>query len=86
MPRAAIDGKGAVGALRRADPVLGQLMRVVGPFALDVQRTASVFQVLSEAIVSQQLSAKAADTIYARVRRRRGRRTAHRHRHPQHAR
>ena len=68
MPRAPIDGKAAVSALRRADPVLGQLMRVVGPFALDVQRTAGVFQVLSEAIVSQQLSAKAAETIYTRVR------------------
>ena len=66
--KAAIDGRAATAALRRADPVLGQLMRVVGPFALDVQRTASVFQVLSEAIVSQQLSAKAADTIYGRVR------------------
>ncbi len=43
-------------------------MRLVGPFTLNVQRTASVFQVLSEAIVSQQLSAKTADTIYARVR------------------
>jgi 3-methyladenine DNA glycosylase/8-oxoguanine DNA glycosylase len=68
MPRAAIDGKAAVATLRRADPILGQLMRVVGPFALDVQRTASVFQVLSEAIVAQQLSAKAAVTIYGRVR------------------
>jgi len=68
VARAAIDEKSAVGLLRRADPVLGQLMRLVGPFTLNVQRTASVFQVLSEAIVSQQLSAKAADTIYARVR------------------
>ena len=63
MPRAAIDGKAATTALRRADPAMGQLIRVVGPFALEVRRTASVFQVLSEAIVSQQLSAKAADTI-----------------------
>ena len=43
-------------------------MRGRRPVSLDVQRTASVFQVLSEAIVFQQLSAKAAETIYARVR------------------
>ena len=62
---------------------MGQLIRVVGPFVLEVRRTASVFQVLSEAIVSQQLSAKAADTIYARVRAAAaGRWTAHGRRHP----
>ena len=62
-----IDGPKAIRALRRTDPVLGDLMKVVGPLRLDVKTTTSVFAVLSEAIVYQQLNGRAAETIYGRV-------------------
>jgi DNA-3-methyladenine glycosylase II len=62
-----IDGPKAIRALRRADPVLGDLIKVVGPLRLDVKTTTSVFAVLSEAIVYQQLNGRAAETIYGRV-------------------
>ena len=39
----------------------------MGPFRLQLQRTPSVFGALAEAIVYQQLSGKAAATIFARV-------------------
>ena len=63
----AIDGPKAVRALRRTDPVLGGLTKLVGPFALDVKHTSSVFSVLAEAIVYQQLTGRAAETIHGRV-------------------
>jgi methylated-DNA-[protein]-cysteine S-methyltransferase len=53
--------------LRAADPALGKLIDSVGPFRLQLQRTPSVFGALAEAIVYQQLSGKAAATIFARV-------------------
>jgi O-6-methylguanine DNA methyltransferase len=53
--------------LRAADPALAQLIDSVGPFRLQLQRTPSVFGALAEAIVYQQLSGKAAATIFARV-------------------
>ncbi len=62
-----IDGPKATRALRRADPVMGDLMKVVGPLRLDVKSTTSVFAVLSEAIVYQQLNGRAAETIHGRV-------------------
>jgi 3-methyladenine DNA glycosylase/8-oxoguanine DNA glycosylase len=39
----------------------------VGPFALELKKTSTMFAMLSEAIVYQQLSGKAAATIYGRV-------------------
>jgi 3-methyladenine DNA glycosylase/8-oxoguanine DNA glycosylase len=47
--------------------VLRDLMKVVGPLRLDVKRTTSIFGVLSEAIVYQQLNGRAAETIHGRV-------------------
>ncbi len=61
------DPKPAVAALRAADPVVARLIERVGPFALELKRTRSVFGALSEAIVFQQLSTKAAETIFGRV-------------------
>jgi DNA-3-methyladenine glycosylase II len=58
----------ALAQLRASDPVLGRLIDSVGPFRLQLQRTPSVFGALAEAIVYQQLSGKAAATIFARVR------------------
>ncbi len=62
-----IDAARATRTLRRADPVLANLMKMVGPFALDVRHTSTVFAVLSEAIVYQQLTGRAAETIHNRV-------------------
>ena len=53
--------------LRRADPDLGKLMRRAGPCLLRPRETQSLFHALSESIVYQQLSGKAAATIFSRV-------------------
>jgi 3-methyladenine DNA glycosylase/8-oxoguanine DNA glycosylase len=62
------DRVAAVEHLRAADPVLGQLMDMVGPFRMQLDRAPSLFLALAEAIVYQQLSGKAAATIFGRVR------------------
>jgi methylated-DNA-[protein]-cysteine S-methyltransferase len=53
--------------LRAADPALAALIDRVGPCALERKRAGSMFGALAEAIVHQQLSNKAAATIYGRV-------------------
>ncbi len=53
--------------LRRSDPALARLIDAVGPFNLRLKETPSLFGVLSEAIVYQQLTGKAAATIFGRV-------------------
>ncbi|MBW2455241.1 MAG: methylated-DNA--[protein]-cysteine S-methyltransferase [Deltaproteobacteria bacterium] len=61
------DAARAQRALRRADPKLGALMKRVGPFGLCLKRPQSAFAALAEAIVYQQLTGKAASTIFGRV-------------------
>ncbi len=61
------DPRAAIKHLRTADPALARLIDKVGPFALELKKTSSVFGALAEAIVYQQLSGKAAATIYGRV-------------------
>lgn len=56
----------AVRHLRRVDPILGRLMRKAGPFALQPKATQSLFHALAQSIVYQQLSGKAAATIFRR--------------------
>jgi len=51
--------------LRSADPVMARMIRQVGPFAMRLERNR--FWMLVRAILSQQLSTKAARTICARV-------------------
>jgi methylated-DNA-[protein]-cysteine S-methyltransferase len=63
-----IDAAAALAHLRAADPALARLIDAVGPFELRLQPTPSVFLALAEAIVHQQLSGKAAQTIFARLR------------------
>ena len=73
---AAFDGDGAFGfdpsvavaQLRASDAALARVIDAVGPFRMEIKRTPSVFLALAEAIVYQQLSGKAAATIFARVR------------------
>ena len=53
--------------LVRADPVLGALITRLGPCGLGHGRARDPFQALLRSIVSQQLSVKAADTIFGRL-------------------
>lgn len=57
----------AVQTLADADKRLARVMRVVGPCRLELRPINSPFDALLRAIVFQQLSTKAASTIYNRV-------------------
>jgi len=57
----------AVEHVRASDPVLARVIDAVGPFRLQLKRAPSSFAALAEAIVYQQLSGRAAATIFARV-------------------
>jgi DNA-3-methyladenine glycosylase II len=57
----------AVAHLRRADPALARIIDTVGPFGMKLKSSRSLFGALAEAIVYQQLSNKAAATIYGRI-------------------
>ena len=52
--------------LARRDPILRDLMRAHGPCGLAARQHANPFKALTRAIVGQQLSAKAAATIFSR--------------------
>ncbi len=57
----------AVEHLRSSDPALARVMDTVGPFRLERVKKPSIFLALAEAIVYQQLTGKAAATIFARL-------------------
>ncbi len=61
------DPGAAVEHLRAADGMLARVIDTVGPFDMRLKRTPSLFGALAEAIVYQQLTGKAAATIFARV-------------------
>lgn len=61
------DSTAAVEHLRNADAELARLIDAVGPFRMQLKQTSSIFSALSEAIVYQQLTGKAASTIYGRL-------------------
>lgn len=65
-PGLGFDPRAARRHLRRADPALAPLLDEF-PFTLQLNQTQSVFSALAEAIVYQQLTGKAAATIYGRV-------------------
>ncbi len=65
--RLGFDPRLAVRRLRKADPALGRVIDDIGPFDLELQRAPTLLHSLAEAITYQQLTAKAAATIYARV-------------------
>jgi methylated-DNA-[protein]-cysteine S-methyltransferase len=73
--RSLFDGDGALGFdpvaaiehLRNADGELARLIETIGPFRMQLKQASSIFAALSEAIVYQQLTGKAAATIYSRV-------------------
>jgi len=70
------DGDGAFGFdraeamahVRDSDPAMARLIDAVGPFDMALKTTPSLFVALAESIVYQQLTGKAAATIFARVR------------------
>src|SRR5439155_121809 len=61
------DPRVAVEHVRASDPVLARVIDAVGPFRLQLKRAPSSFAALAEAIVYQQLSGRAAATIFASV-------------------
>jgi O-6-methylguanine DNA methyltransferase len=61
------DPQVAVAHLRASDAALARLIDAVGPFRLQLQQAPSLFGALAEAIVYQQLTGKAAATIFGRV-------------------
>lgn len=61
------DPSAAVEHLRASDKALGHVIDAVGPFRMQLKKTPSLFGALAEAIVYQQLTGKAAATIFARV-------------------
>lgn len=62
------DATAAVKYLTRVDRRLARLIARVGPCALQPNRLQSPFEALAESIVYQQLTGKAAATIYGRLR------------------
>ncbi len=65
--RLGFDPVAAAAHLRAVDPTLARLIDAIGPCRLELERTPSLFGALAQAIVYQQLTEKAAATIYARV-------------------
>lgn len=57
----------AIAHLRERDPVLGRWIDEVGGYALELRGDGSPYHHLARAIVYQQLSGKAAGTIYGRL-------------------
>lgn len=67
MAEFGFDTRKAVRHLKMADPALAALIAEIGPFAMELKSSRSLFGALAEAIVYQQLSTKAAATIHGRV-------------------
>lgn len=57
----------AIAVLTKADETLGRVIGMLGPFGLEGRGMASPFRTLLRAIAGQQLSRKAADTIFGRL-------------------
>ncbi|MBI1944078.1 MAG: DNA-3-methyladenine glycosylase 2 family protein [Deltaproteobacteria bacterium] len=54
-------------ALATSDPVLGRHMEKIGRYRIALDGISSIYQALAEAVVYQQLTGKAAATIFGRV-------------------
>jgi DNA-3-methyladenine glycosylase II len=61
------DAARALAELSAADPLMSKLIEQAGPFTLQLRPMEDVFHPLLRAIVYQQLSGRAAETIYNRV-------------------
>ncbi len=62
-----LDCQHAAAALAKTDKKLAALMKKVGPCQLRINHMQSSFEALAESIVYQQLTGKAAGTIYGRL-------------------
>ena len=62
------DPDAALRTLSAADPVLAKHIAKTGPFLLQLKDTEETFAALAESVVFQQLSGRAAATIFGRVR------------------
>jgi 3-methyladenine DNA glycosylase/8-oxoguanine DNA glycosylase len=62
------DPDAALPHLRASDATLAKLIDRIGPFGMELKSASSLFDVLAEAIVYQQLHARAAASIHSRVR------------------
>lgn len=67
VARFAFDPDAAVEHLRTSDAALARVIDTVGPFRMARDKRPSVFVALAEAIVYQQLTGKAAATIFGRL-------------------
>jgi methylated-DNA-[protein]-cysteine S-methyltransferase len=65
--RFGFDPSVAVAHLCACDKALARVIDAVGPFRMQLKKTSSLFAALAEAIVYQQLTGRAAATIFARV-------------------
>jgi len=61
-----VNHRPSVRYLKRIDPVLARVIEQVGPCRITLRTEGTHFQALTRAIVFQQLSGKAAGTIYSR--------------------
>lgn len=61
------DAATVIRTLSERDPKLGALLERVGPFTMQRDEAASVYEAVARAVVFQQLTGKAAETIYGRV-------------------
>jgi 3-methyladenine DNA glycosylase/8-oxoguanine DNA glycosylase len=66
MSRLRYNRKQAVDSLKASCPDMARLIREKGPFSLDVRKANDLFTSLASSIAYQQLSGKAAATIYGR--------------------
>jgi 3-methyladenine DNA glycosylase/8-oxoguanine DNA glycosylase len=64
--KSSFDPVEAVIYLSERDPIMGALIHAVGPYTVETEGSVDVFEALCQAIVHQQLSGKAAGTIYSR--------------------
>ena len=61
-----VNYRSSVRYLKRTDPVLARVIERVGPCRIQLRNEGTHFQALARAIVFQQLSGKAAGTIFSR--------------------
>jgi DNA-3-methyladenine glycosylase II len=61
-----LSNRAAVAHLKRADPVLGQIIERVGRYRMETRRAGTHYDALIRSIIYQQLSGKAAGTIHRR--------------------
>jgi len=61
------DPRIAVEHLRGSDPTLARVIADIGPFVIELNQAGTIFAALAKAIVYQQLTGKAAATIFARL-------------------